>query len=105
MLTTATGTLTHHFWGEYYADIVLAFPTPWQATAGAKRLGPDWLIHGTRVARQVPGHVLEKTIKPQLAKLGADRDKIDSVARSINHGEPFTITMELEHPSQMKLPL
>jgi len=46
-------------------------------------------------------------IVDRLAELGADREKIVSLAKSIDHGEKFTVSIEVEreHPDQVQLAL
>ena len=108
MQTTASGILRHHFHGDYSATIGLRFNELWQAVAAARRLGLPWAISKNDhafVLATVGSEALSKKIIPQLAALGADPGKIDSVERSVDYGEPFTVTIELEHPDQLPLAL
>jgi len=121
---TASGQLAHHFWGDYCADIVLSFPTPWDCAEALKALQPD---NAGTVARPSGGSVegigwqiLEKAphaafircsgatldqVTDRLVEYGADRKKIASLAKSVDRGEPFSITMLIEDtdPAQLQL--
>ena len=94
----AKGQLQHHFWGEYHASIVLAFATEALAEAAlpklagfAKHSNPaHWNVltyHGT-------GADL-KRVEALLVSLGASKKKLTSLAKSIDYGEPFEITVDL----------
>jgi len=42
-------------------------------------------------------------LKEHLGTMGADVDAIDSVDHSIDYGDPFTVTVEVEDPRQQSL--
>lgn len=96
MLITAEGRLKHHFWGEYRATIALKFATPELATAALPQF-PDW-----KQSDKVPSALTffgdrDAVTKQEdlLERLGADRRKISSLAKSIDWGEPFTVAVDL----------
>lgn len=103
------GQLVHHFWGDYCCDIVIRFDTAAEAETVLESglLGEHWSQSAKDdfaiVALRINRDQLE-TIKDALEAQGADRRKIDSVARSIDYGEPFEIRMDLD-PRQQSLPL
>ena len=90
----AQGQLWHHFWGTYHATIGLVFDSPAHAADAKKVLGRRWKTSEKNKAVLGwfgKGDTLRDVIKPQLARYGADPDEIDSVATSIDSGEPFTV--------------
>lgn len=96
MLITAEGRLKHHFWGEYRATIALKFATP-ELAAQALPQFPDW-----KQSEIVPSALTffgdrDAVTKQEdlLVTLGADRRKISSLAKSIDFGEAFTVTVDL----------
>lgn len=103
----AEGRLQHHFWGEYRASMALLFdsaPMLDAILAAGKFKGwersekkPDTVLHwfGDRDALEVA--------MDELAAHGADRNKIDSIARSIDYGEPFEVEFEADDPRQASL--
>lgn len=103
----AGGGLRHHFWGEYKASMVLVFDTAIMldaALAAGKFKGwersekrPDTAIHWFGDSDAL------ETAKDELAAHGADREKIDSIARSIDFGEPFEVEFEVDDPRQTSL--
>jgi hypothetical protein len=110
MKLTAQGRLRHQFWGDYSATIAVAFDTPEDAQLALPHLAPPdlgttWKI-GTKHAKAltilVDSPQLEK-LKVHLGTLGADVDAIDSCDHSIDYGDPFTVTVEVEDPKQMQL--
>ena len=104
MKCTAHGILYHHFWGDYSAEIYLDFKTTWQAEQAAKFLGPGWIFKNCSCGIHAKDPELSG-IEDKLISLGADATKISSVATSIDHGEPFEVTLELEDPNQTELAL
>lgn len=96
----AEGRLRHHFWGEYRASMVLLFdsaPMLDAALAAGKFKGwersqkrPDTVLHWFGGSDD-----LEST-KDELVAHGAERDKIDSIAKSIDYGEPFEVEFEVD---------
>lgn len=120
---TAKGILRHHFWGEYSATIALVFPDREQMEKalpvlqvedfgtfydvnGDTRKSAGWVSHPEKpmLFIHTSGPALEAVIL-RLSENGADRKKIDSCAKSIDHGEPFKVTIEVEHydPAQAEL--
>ena len=103
MLSTATGIAYHHFWGTYSADVYLTFNTKWQATEARKALpfADKWKQQNKCIGIHITDEdgELDKVVE-HLVTLGAEREKILSVAKSVDSGEKFTITMELEHPDR-----
>jgi hypothetical protein len=100
---TATGILRHCWWGEYQAGIGLQFQSAEDAALALGKL-PGWKTSTapTVLLITVDSAQLEQ-VKVQLGALGADVDKIDSVAKSIDHGEPFEITVRVEDPRQVQM--
>lgn len=106
MKLIAHGRLNHHFWGEYSAGLALVFDTPEDVLMALPKLSP----HGLPAWRQGEksphlAHICVNSaqltqLKTHLGKLGADEDKIDSCAHSIDYGDPFTIEVEVEDPRQ-----
>jgi len=111
MLCKATGQLQHHFWGTYYGTLVLEFENADQANAvmlcGALN-GESWGVfkqsdkHSQCIGWHGDSSQLE-CLKRRLGECGADVAKIDSLAKSIDHGEEFTITVEAIDPNQLSL--
>jgi hypothetical protein len=88
----AHGHLRHRFWGEYSAVIALKFDTPEEAAKALKEL-PDWKAAETAPSciTWVGDSAALELVKDKLETLGAERKKIDSIAKSIDYGEPFTV--------------
>lgn len=118
----ATGQLRHRFWGEYSALISLIFKSPSDLDAVLYAGHFDPALTGWTMANfKLPGHDLEgraliwvgnsaalKGCKDYLAERGAERKAIDSVAHSIDYGDPFSISVTLgvvEDPRQLQLGL
>lgn len=103
MKSIARGILYHHFWGEYSAEVYLDFGLTWQAEEAQRQLraktGLDWMQQNVSVGVHVSNEQLTK-LEAFLAEHGADKSKISSLATSIDHGESFFCTFELEHPAQ-----
>ena len=101
----ARGILRHRFWGTYSACIGLEFDTPEAAADGLKVLGSTWK-NG-----EINKHILIWTgnseelevCKKTLGSFGADVSKIDSVATSIDYGEPFTVSIEVVPTEQVSM--
>lgn len=94
----AKGQLKHHFWGTYCATIGLWFATPALAAEAVAQLAP---FHVSEAEPQVlvfhgSGDAL-KQAEAVLREHGADMKKVTSLRKSIDHGEPFTITVTLGH--------
>lgn len=103
---SATGQLKHHFWGDYYASIALCFTSDDNASAAQPLLGDKWK-KAEKVKSVLLWHGNSEELdicKQTLVKYGADGSKIDSVAKSVDYGEPFTIEMkDIVPPEQEKL--
>jgi hypothetical protein len=94
---TAIGQLQHHFGGSYAATIVLRFESEMDASIALAHAftSPSWCLHPERPNVLVfhgSGHELEHALC-LLAQHGADRNNVQSVAKSIDYGERFTITI------------
>ncbi len=107
MRCRAEGQLRHRFWGKYSAAMVLVFDAPEMldaALAAGKFAG--WRRGEKRpdicLVWDGDSDALEPA-KDELAAHGADRSKIDSIAKSIDYGEPFAVEFEVEDPNQMGL--
>lgn len=90
----AQGRLQHHFWGTYAATIVLAFVNAGFAEAALPSL-PGWQVHPTFPRALVfhgSGDALKATER-LLVSFGADKQKMTSLAKSIDYGEPFTVSV------------
>jgi hypothetical protein len=97
MLIIAKGQLRHHFWGDYRATIILQFATAALAAEALPQF-PDWDIHSEAHPEALIYHGGGAELKHQealLVSLGADRKKLGSLAKSIDFGEPFTVTVDL----------
>jgi len=103
----ADGKLQHHFWGAYRASMVLLFdsaPMLDAALAAGKFKGwdrsekrPDTVLLWFGSSDEL------ETAIDELAAHGAERGKIDSIAKSIDYGEPFEVEFEAEDPRQTSL--
>jgi uncharacterized protein YbbC (DUF1343 family) len=107
MRCRADGRLQHHFWGEYRASMVLLFDSPLMldatlATGKFKNWKrsekkPETVIHWFGSSDELDVEVDE------LVTHGAKREKIASIAKSIDYGEPFEIELEAVDPRQTSL--
>ena len=68
---------------------------PWSPTTAAASTSSHISVDSDQLVR----------LKAHLGTLGADVDAIDSVAHSIDYGDPFTVTVEVEDPKQILLPI
>lgn len=105
MEVKANGQLAHHFWGEYFATIALGFANTTEAYLAQKTLGTDWKL-GKKSSTALVWHGNREqlnALKKVLGSFGADLKKIDSIAKSIDYGEPFTVTIPVTDPNQMNL--
>lgn len=87
------GQLAHHFHGTYWATIAIGFETEADARVALGVLGEPWKLgakHPEALLCSVDSAKLEP-VKVQLGQLGADVKAIDSVRKSVDYGEPFTI--------------
>jgi len=111
MKLSAQGRLNHHFWGDYHAGLVLAFDTPEDMRLALPKLASVGLPKQWVPGEKAP-HAAFITVnsdelamlKKHLGTLGADVDAIDSCAHSVDYGDPFSITVEVEDPRQLSFP-
>jgi hypothetical protein len=106
----ASGILRHHFFGDYSAGLGLRFADAESARLALPRLAPPDLGVQWRQSTEQPHMTIICVDSDQLARLkehlgtlGADVHAIDSVNHSIDHGDPFEITVEVEDPRQLML--
>ena len=100
-LAIGKGQLFHHFHGNYWASIVLVFDDQEQAAGALRVLGLPWK-QSQKDARclgcAVDSAQLE-AVKRELARHGADVRAIDSLRKSVDCGEPFTVNVPLLPPA------
>ena len=115
MNINAKGILAHKFHGNYWCVIALQFDSEENARDGMLVLNKSLL--NAACARQYAigkhpevlvwqGNSEELSIcKVVLGSFGADVNKIDSIAKSIDHGEWFAVSipMEMNNPNQLSL--
>jgi hypothetical protein len=91
------GRLRHCWWGTYYATIGLFCKDTCEATHVRSKLGSLWRLHeenDTVVIYHGKESELESVLE-QLESLGADRKKMTSIAKSIDFGEEFIISVQV----------
>lgn len=91
------GRLRHCWWGTYHATVGLFCKDTFEARGVHSKLGSPWRLHeknDSAVMYHGKGSELESVLN-QLESLGADRDKMTSIAKSIDFGEEFTISVEV----------
>lgn len=103
----ATGQLEHHFWGEYCCEIYLEFDSTLAALA-IPRLTPSDLGATWKVSPSNPKWIGIHLSNEQLTRvtevlvsLGADEEAITSLDHSVDHGDEFSIEVEVEDPRQV----
>ena len=103
MKANASGQLRHQFFGTYSAVIGLVFDDEYSATQALPKLGSNWkLADKNKKALIWVGNSEElKSCKTVLGSFGADIKKIDSIAKSIDFGEPFSIAVEIIPKEQL----
>ena len=107
MIVKAEGILRHHFWGTYYATVGLVFDNEFEAKCALNsgKLHKEFK-HADKKENAlvcfVDGDKLEE-IKKNLGTFGADEKAIDSVAHSVDYGDPFFIELEVVDPRQQEL--
>jgi hypothetical protein len=91
-----TGRLRHCWFGEYAATIVVQWHTPALALQSLEAF-PMFEIHAAepRAIHFHGGGTDLKAAEAALKAHGADMRKVGSLARSIDFGEPFTVTIPL----------
>lgn len=99
---TGRGQLQHHFWGTYSASIVLQFATPEDARIAEQEAFHMFHQHPTEPRALVfyGAETALKAAESALRSHGADMSKVQSLARSIDYGEPFTVEVTLSDGSQ-----
>lgn len=99
------GLLRHQFWGAYSATIALAFNSENAASDAVKVLGKEWVIanQNSSVLLWTGNSEELNNLKDVLARYGADRDKIDSIKRSIDYGEEFYVEIPVICVEQLSL--
>jgi len=98
------GQLRHRFHGDYSAVIALSFESE-KAASLALPLLPNW-HHGEKnksILVWVGDSDALKGVKTLLGKFGADERKIDSLAKSVDYGERFSCTFQVNDPNQLNL--
>lgn len=103
----AKGILAHKFHGTYWAVIGLEFANADMAKAALPKLGEGWKVGEKQpsvLVWQGESEALDKC-KKVLGSFGADTKKIDSLAKSIDYGEWFEVSIPLPDPNQLALPI
>jgi hypothetical protein len=103
--------LQHHFWGNYYASLVLVFESKEAVDAVESSGSLNGEAWGTWKRNPKSDKVLNwhgpgekfEALKKRLVALGADPKKIDSVAKSIDYGEKFFVEVHADDPRQQSL--
>lgn len=116
----ARGQARHHFWAGYSRTVTLTFDdaasaalalpvlrkfTPSAVVDSAIGLAvesPGWIARGPHAAIFVTGKDVN-ALEDQLVSFGASAKKIGSLARSVDHGEPFQVAIDVEDPNQTLL--
>jgi hypothetical protein len=104
----ANGQLLHHWWGEYSASIGLRFATAALAAEAAPQLAPFHVSSVEPTALVFHGKGAELQAAERVLRThGANMKKVGSLRFSIDHGEPFTIEVNLTpagpQPDQLSL--
>jgi hypothetical protein len=111
---TKQAILAHHFWGTYHCQIALEFEDVILAEAACKVLNghlpttdkfPMWALGEKHKHVLIWAGNSEElsACKKALVSYGAEEDKIDSIRKSVDCGEPFGISVpvELSDPNQL----
>jgi len=108
MVIIGRGQLQHHFWGTYHASLGIMFHDAAIAADAQRRAFPKWDI-SERQPKALIFHGHGDALEAELVNLeahGADRSKVESVARSIDYGEPFEVEVDLTPaPTETQLTL
>ena len=101
ILAIGKGQLFHHFHGNYWASIVLLFDDQEQAAAALRVLGVPWKQSqkDPRALGCAVDSAQLEAVKRELGRHGADVRAIDSLAKSVDCGEPFTVEIPLLPPA------
>jgi len=92
----ARGQLKHHFWGTYVASVWLVFDSPLDAEVARSQVFTEWKTNPEHLDT-IGFHGSDPLLTAQLDLLeahGADRDLVESCAKSIDYGEPFTVDVQ-----------
>jgi hypothetical protein len=103
----AKGQLRHYFHGKYFAGIALVFAEAYAAEQALLKLGAGWHIseyQATALIWHGDSDALN-ACKTVLVSFGADERKIDSLAKSVDYGEPFAIAVPIPVQGQGELAL
>src|SRR5678810_820506 len=120
MHVTGNGLLVHHFWGTYFAGIVIEFPSEAHARDALKTLGEPWKL-GTKHTQCVVGSFESDAldnVKARFAKWGltirpcgfkhckgqCKNAAIDNVNHSVDHGAAFEVRIPVVPAEQQELP-
>ena len=121
----AKGRLRHRFWGKYSAHIILIFDSEREAKKalpaleftptsdiqqadGSTHTSCGWIQGETypdTLQIEVAGDDL-KAVEQKLKEYGADVKKMGSIAKSVDWGEPFYVTIphvHKDHPNQVTM--
>ena len=121
---TVTGFCRFHFWGDYNQTFVLRLSSAEEAANVIELLNCTAMTTHARdacgrllqidrwrhckdpkyIAIMVTGQDID-TLTDMMLRMGADKRKIGSMARSVDRGEDFEIHMEIESKDQLKLAL
>lgn len=96
------GQLAHHFHSPYWASLAIGFGNEAEAREALRVLGEPWKLgtkHPEAIVCSVDRAALE-AVKQQLGQLGADVSAIDSVRKSVDYGDPFTIDVPVLPPAE-----
>lgn len=110
MKITANGICQFHFWGTYSQSFYLHFETAEDAALALpilRRLvlpssSKNWMSTGRSLGIFATGDDVA-LVEAQLVALGADPDKMGSMAHSCDSGEPFSVTLHVDDPAQVLL--
>lgn len=100
-IARARGQLFHHFHGTYRASIGLVFDSPEHAAAALRALGEPWK-QGAKNPAVLCCSVDSDGVAAQkrlLGMYGADMRAIDSLRRSVDAGEPFSVDVPILPPA------
>ena len=89
---TGKGLLHHHFWGEYRATIVLQFGSTRERNAALDAFPMFTAVRTITMNFHGGGKAL-KAAEQALKAAGANMKKVTSMRTSIDHGEPFTVSV------------
>ena len=98
-MISAKGILRHRFHGSYSAVIGLMFDSAENAKMALSHLSGWEIGKDNRALIWIGDSEALEECKKVLASFGADAKKIDSIAKSIDFGEPFTC--EFPYPANI----